>query len=298
METKNNILPIYENDQHPRKLVRVLDIEMSYVDLGEGDPIVFLHGNPTSSYLWRNIIPYVSKMGQCLAPDLIGMGKSGKSPNNAYFFDDHMQYLDSWFETLNLTKNVTLVLHDWGSVLGFYWAFRNQEKVKAIIYMEAIVQPLLWSDFTNGRDAIFRALRSERGDQMIFADNFFIEMILPKSIMRKLTNAEMDTYREPFNNRESRLPTLIFPREIPIEGEPTNIVDIVNEYGNWLSMSQIPKLLIKAEPGALLTGRAIDFCRTWPNQKEVSVKGIHYIQEDSPIEIGVAIQDFIAGINN
>ncbi|NOU20032.1 MAG: haloalkane dehalogenase [Bacteroidales bacterium] len=289
---------ILATDTLPRKQVSVLDTEMSYIDVGVGNPIVFLHGNPTSSYIWRNIIPYLTQFGRCLAPDLVGMGKSGKTPDNAYYFEDHVRYLDAWFNSLNLKKDITLVLHDWGSALGFHWAYRNQRRVKAIVYMEAIVQPLLWSDFPNGRDAIFKALKSEKGEQLIFDENFFVETVLPKSIIRKLTEEEMDVYRKPFQSRESRLPTLMFPREIPIDGEPANIVRIVEAYGHWLSGSPIPKLLVKAEPGALLTGRALEFSRTWPNQKEVSVKGIHYIQEDSPDEIGIAIRDFIEEINN
>ncbi|MBO9563420.1 MAG: haloalkane dehalogenase [Niastella sp.] len=278
---------------HPRKRVKVLDSEMSYVDTGEGEPVVFLHGNPTSSYLWRNIIPWLSKYRRCLAPDLVGMGQSGKSPDASYRFTDHVAYLDAWFEAVGLRENIVLVLHDWGSALGFYRAFRFPDQIKGIAYMEAIVQPRLWSDFPAGRDAIFRALRSDKGEQMVLQDNFFIETVLPKSIIRTLSAEEMDAYRAPFQHPADRLPTLLFPREIPIEGEPPHIVSIVEEYGKWLAGSQFPKLLISASPGALLTGRALDFCRSWPNQREVSVKGIHYIQEDSPAEIGEAVREFV-----
>lgn len=298
MSDKNPNRTISNVDMHPRKKIRVLDTEISYVDLGEGDPIIFLHGNPTSSYLWRNIIPFVSQFGRCLAPDLVGMGNSGKSPTNAYSFDDHSRYLDEWFELLNLKKNIVLVLHDWGSALGFHWAFRHQDSVKAIAYMEAIVQPRLWEDFPEGRDAIFRALRSEKGEYLIFEENIFVETVLPKSILRTLSNEEMNVYRSPFEKRESRLPTLMFPREIPISGQPEKMVKIVDAYGRWLSESLFPKLLIAAQPGALLTGRALEFCRTWRNQKEVTVKGIHYIQEDSPIEIGTALRDFVVDVSN
>jgi haloalkane dehalogenase len=282
-------------DAHPRKQITIGRTQMSYVDLGNGDPIVFLHGNPTSSYLWRNIIPHVAGKGRCLAPDLIGMGDSGKAPSNRYSFLAHSEYLDEWFSTLELNK-VTLVLHDWGSALGFYWAFRNPEKVKAICYMEAIVQPRKWEDFPNGRDAIFRALRSEKGENMIFENNFFIETVLPKSILRTLEPEEMEAYRKPFQQKEHRLPTLVFPRELPIDGTPALLAGIVQEYGEWLAQSTIPKLLIAADPGALLVGRALEFCRTWPNQKEICVKGIHYIQEDSPAEIGIALADFVANL--
>lgn len=276
--------------------MRSLDVEMSYVDVGRGDPIVFLHGNPTSSYLWRNIIPYVSEFGRCLAPDLVGMGQSGKSPTGAYQFEDHARYLDTWFDELGLTENVTLILHDWGSALGFHWANNHRSRVKAIAYMEAIVQPRKWDDFPNGRDAMFRALRSDKGEQMVLDNNFFVETVLPKSIIRTLSDEEMNAYRAPFLEREARLPTLIWPRELPIDNEPSNIVKLVESYGTWLAGSNIPKLFINAEPGAVLTGRARDFCRTWPNQHEVTVKGIHYIQEDSPHEIGQVLQDFVRAV--
>lgn len=283
-------------DLHPRLRARVLDTEISYVAVGEGDPIVFLHGNPTSSYLWRNIIPHVTNLGRCLAPDLVGMGQSGKAPGGAYRFEDHSRYLDSWFDTLSLMKNVILVLHDWGSALGFHWAFRHQERVQAIAYMEAIVQPRRWEDFPNGRDAIFRALRSEKGEQLALEENFFVETVLPRSIIRQLTEEEMETYRAPFKSREDRMPTLVWPRELPIAGEPADVVKIVEAYGEWLSGSELPKLFIAAEPGALLVGRDREFCRAWPNQREVTVKGIHYIQEDSPAEIGAALRDFVESV--
>jgi haloalkane dehalogenase len=280
-------------DVHRRCRVRVLDTEMSYVDVGEGDPIVFLHGNPTSSFLWRNIIPYAVQHGRCLAPDLVGMGQSGTAPDGDYRFIDQARYLDAWFDALGLTRNVVLVLHDWGSALGFHRAARFPDQVQAIAYMEAIVQPRRWEDFAHGRDAIFRALRSEKGEAMALDQNFFVETVLPKSILRTLLPGEMDAYRAPFQTRESRVPTLVFPRELPIEGEPADVAAIVERYGAWATQSPVPKLFISAEPGALLTGRARDFCRTWPNQREVSVKGIHFIQEDSPHEIGEAVAGWL-----
>jgi len=269
---------------------------MSYIDIGSGDPIIFLHGNPTSSYLWRNIIPYAEDLGRCLAPDLVGMGQSGKSPGNKYRFIHHSCYLDEWFNKLNLEGRVTLVLHDWGSALGFYWASRHPERIKAIVYMEAIVQPRRWEDFPAGRDAIFRAFRSEKGETMVREQNFFIETVLPKSIIRTLSEEEMEAYRNPFRMSESRLPTLVFPRELPIDGQPVDVSTIVDNYGKWMSGTTFPKLLISADPGAILVGRALDFCRSWHNQEEVQVKGIHYIQEDSPVEIGVAIRNFLARV--
>ncbi|MDO6435201.1 haloalkane dehalogenase [Flavitalea sp. BT771] len=279
----------------PNKSIKIQGIPMSYVDTGSGDPIVFLHGNPTSSYLWRNVIPSVAGQGRCLAPDLIGMGASGKPPAGNDTFMHHSRYLDEWFAALGLDK-VVLVLHDWGSALGFYWAFRNPEKVRAICYMEAIVRPRGWEDFPHGRDMIFKALRSPKGESMVRDDNFFVETVLPKSILRTLAPEEMEAYRRPFLTPEDRMPTLALARELPIEGEPVHIVDIVTRYGQWLAKSPLPKLLIVAEPGALLTGKDLAFCRTWPNQRETSVRGVHYLQEDSPVEIGQAISQFIAGL--
>jgi haloalkane dehalogenase len=279
-------------DPHPRRRVSVLDTEISYVDTGAGDPVVFLHGNPTSSYLWRNVIPYVSPLGRCLAPDLVGMGRSGKSPARSYRFVDHARYLDAWFDALGLTKNVTLVVHDWGSALGFHRAVRFPEQVKAIAYLEAIALPRRWEDFGEAA-GIFRALRSDQGEHMILDDNFFVETVLRRSVIRSLSDEEMAVYRAPYLERETRLPTLTWPRQIPIEGEPADVTAIVEAYGAWLSRSTIAKLLIVGDPGAIVTGRTRDFCRTWPNQREVTVKGRHFLQEDSPDDIGAALAEFV-----
>ena len=282
-------------DVFPRKRIRVLDAEISYVDSGEGDPIVFLHGNPTSSYIWRNIIPNLAGLGRCLAPDLVGMGKSGNSPHDAYKFVDHARYLDAWFEGLKLTSDVTLIVHDWGGALGFHRAFRYPQQIRAIAYMEAIVMPMRWEQFGEAGN-IFRALRSPQGEQMILDQNFFVETILPRSVIRKLSDAEMAAYRTPFLERESRLPTLTWPRQIPIDGEPADVTAIVEAYAGWLSQSAIPKLLILGEPGAIITGGVREFCRTWKNQTEVTVKGRHFLQEDSPNEIGEALKSFVKSI--
>jgi len=284
--------------RHARKRVSVLDTEMSYVDAGGGDPIVFLHGNPTWSYLWRNVIPHVRDLGRCLAPDLVGMGQSGASPGGAYRFRDHARYLDAWFEALNLTRDVTLVLHDWGSALGFYWARRHPERVRAIAYMEAIVQPREWEDLPPDRAPLFRDMRSSRGEHMILDDNAFIEVLLPKLIIRRLNEAEIAAYRRPFRERAARLPTLVWPRELPIGGEPADVVALVEDYGAWLARTELPKLFISAEPGSMLIGRARAFCRTWKNQQEVTVPGIHFIQEDSPDEIGAALARFVSVVAN
>jgi haloalkane dehalogenase len=284
---------ISASDPHPRRRVSVAGTEISYVDVGSGDPIVFLHGNPTWSYLWRNIIPHVSDLGRCLAPDLMGMGQSHPSPTGGYRFADHAACLDAWFEALGLTDNVTLVLHDWGSALGFNRAARFPDQVRAVAYMEAIVQPRRWSDFPDGRDRIFRALRSAEGEAMVLDNNFFVETVLPKSVIRLLSETELAMYRQPFLDREARRPTLEWPRELPIDGEPADVVAIVERYGAWLAASPVPKLFIAAEPGALITDRAREFCRAFPNQREATVAGIHYVQEDSPDEIGTALRAFL-----
>ena len=284
-------------DPYERHRIPVLDSEMSYVDTGQGNPIVFLHGNPTSSYLWRNVIPHLEKHNRCLAPDLIGMGQSGKSPNGSYRFVDHAHYLDAWFEALNLDNNVTLVIHDWGSTLGFYWAYRNPERVKAIAYMEAIVQPLFWDMFPEISRPFFESLRSPEGENLILKNNLFIEVVLPRSILRRLTDDEMEIYRRPYTEKgESRRPMLTWPREIPFDGKPIDVHDIVSSYAAWLQKTDIPKLFINADPGAILTGRQREFCRTWTNQQEIIVKGNHFIQEDSPAEIGLAIITFLQGL--
>jgi haloalkane dehalogenase len=284
-------------DLHPRQRIVIFDTEMSYVDSGQGEPIVFLHGNPTSSYLWRNIIPYLSDHGRCLAPDLVGMGQSGKSPTKAYRFVDHARYLDAWFEALNLRKNVILVVHDWGSALGFYRAARYPEQIKAIAYMEAIAMPRRWEDFGESA-AVFQALRSPAGEEMILDKNIFVEGILPRSMFRKLSEEEMAAYRAPFLDRDARWPTLFWPRQIPIEGEPADVTAIVESYGQAMSQSKMPKLLIAGEPGVIVRGRTLEFCRTWPNQTEVMVKGRHFLQEDSPNEIGRALQEFVKSLNS
>ena len=284
---------ISTQDSHPRKNTSAGGTNISYVDTGSGDPIVFLHGNPTSSYLWRNIITHLRFDARCLAPDLMGMGDSGKSPNSSYRFIDHSSVLDSWFDAVGLTSKVTLVVHDWGSALGFHWAKRNPEHVKGIVYMEAIVRPVTWEEWPEASRNLFQGFRSPAGEEIIIEKNVCVERVLPGSVLRKLTEEEMEVYRRPYiEGGESRRPTLTWPREIPIEGEPPDVVQIVSEYAEWLSTSPIPKLFINADPGAILVGAQREFCRSWPNQKEISVPGQHFIQEDSPDEIGLAIADW------
>jgi haloalkane dehalogenase len=278
-------------DEYPRKRIRAAGVEIAYVDIGSGEPIVFIHGNPTSSYLWRNVIPHLAGLGRCLAPDLAGMGQSGKAADGSYRFVDHARYLDAWFAGLGLTRNVTLVVHDWGSALGFFWAWRNQAAIKGIAYMEAIVTPLQWDDWPERARNIFQLMRSSAGEELVLEKNIFVERLLAGAIMRKLSEVEMAIYRRPYLEAgESRRPTLTWPRQIPIAGEPAEVCEIVNQYAAWLSSnSSPPKLLVNADPGFILVGRQREFCRQWPRQREITVAGAHFIQEDSPHQIGEAI---------
>jgi len=288
--------PLSAIDPYPRERVRILDSEMAYVDTGAGDPVVFLHGNPTSSYLWRNVIPHVAGSRRCLAPDLIGMGESGKSSGGTYRFADHARYLDGWFEALELSRNVVLVVHDWGSALGFDWARRHPERVTGTAYMEAIVRPVTWQEWPEAARKIFQSMRSPGGEEMVLQKNVFVERILPASVIRSLAPEEMERYRAPYREAgETRRPTLTWPREIPIDGEPADVMRIVQNYADWLVKSSMPKLFINADPGSILVGPQREFCRRWPNQREVTVRGNHFVQEDSPDEIGRAIAAFVGG---
>jgi len=288
---------ISPDPRYTKKRADVLGLEMAYIDEGSGDPIVFLHGNPTSSYLWRNVMPHCEGLGRLVAPDLIGMGDSAKLPESGadrYTFVEHRRYLDGLLESLDVRERVTLVIHDWGSALGFDWANRHRGAVKGIVYMEGIVCPMSWDDWPDAATKIFQGFRSPAGDDMILENNTFVERVLPGSVMRKMSDAEMDVYRRPFAEAgEARRPTLTWPRQIPLGGEPADVVEIARAYADWLSTSDIPKLFINAEPGAILIGPQRDFCRTWPNQTEITVPGIHFIQEDSPDEIGQAVAQFV-----
>jgi len=270
---------------------------MAYHESGAGDPIVFLHGNPTSSYLWRNIISYLNGSYRCIAPDLVGMGDSEPLDDpgaESYRFVEHREYLDAVLAQLDLGDRVTFVIHDWGSALGFDWANRHRDRVAGIAYMEAIVKPITWDTWPEAARGIFEGLRSPAGEEMVLDNNLFVEAILPASILRKLDPEELDEYRRPFTEAgERRRPTLTWPREIPIGGEPADVVEIVQSYADWLSGSDLPKLFVNAQPGAILTGEQREFCRSWPNQTEVTVAGSHFIQEDSPDEIGTAIADWL-----
>jgi haloalkane dehalogenase len=286
--------------RYPRDFIDVLGERMAYVDVGDGDPIIFLHGNPTSSYLWRNVMPYLEGVARLIAPDLIGMGDSSKlwdSGPQRYTFVEHRRYLDQLLAQLGVREQVTFVAHDWGSALAFDWANRHRQAVKGIAYTEAIVQPLTWSDWPESHRAIFQAFRSPAGEELILSRNTFVESILPNAVMRELTDDELGHYRRPFAEPgEARRPTLAWPREIPIDGEPIDVVKIVSDYGDWLSSTPVPKLFINADPGAMLTGTQREFCRTWPHQTEVTVQGIHFVPEDSPDQIGEALQAWYQGL--
>ena len=279
--------------EHVKKEVIVKGKTMSYVEMGEGTPIIFQHGNPTSSYLWRNIMPHLQDQGRCIAIDLIGMGDSDKLDNpdaSSYTFVQHREYLDGALEALGVESDVTLVIHDWGSALGFDWANRHRDAVKGIAYMEGIVRPISWDEWPEAARGVFQGFRSSAGEEMVLDKNTFVERVLPGSVLRDLSEEEMAVYRRPFQNSgEDRRPTLTWPRQIPIDGTPTDVVEIVQAYADWLAEADLPKLFINAEPGAILIGAQRKFCRSWPNQTEVTVSGNHFLQEDSPHEIGQAI---------
>ncbi|MDX1540533.1 MAG: haloalkane dehalogenase [Geminicoccaceae bacterium] len=285
-----------------KKRAEVLGSRMAYVEDGEGEPIVFLHGNPTSSFLWRNVIPHVRHLGRCIAPDLIGMGDSDKlepSGPERYRFVEHRRYLNALLNQLGVRERVTLVVHDWGSALGFDWARRYPDAVKGIAYMEAIVRPMTWDEWPEVIRPIFEGFRSDAGERMVLEKNVFVERVLPGSILKKLSNDEMAEYRRPFAEPgEGRRPTLTWPRQIPLGGEPDDVAQIVRDYASWLERSPVAKLFVNAEPGAILVGGQREFCRRWPNQTEVTVRGSHFIQEDSPDEIGRALADWLGRLGS
>lgn len=281
----------------PKQYAIVNGSRMAYQDVGEGDPIVFLHGNPTSSYLWRNVMPHCRGLGRLVACDLIGMGDSDKLPQSGpqrYGYAEQRDYLFALLDQLDLGERVVLVLHDWGSALGFDWARQHRTRVQGIAYMEAIVAPLAWTDWPESARRVFQGFRSPAGEEMVLDKNTFVERVLPASVLRPLGEAEMAAYRAPFAQPgEGRRPTLSWPRQIPVEGEPAEVVKVVEDYAAWLAGSPVPKLFVNAEPGSILTGRQRELCRRWPAQREVTVRGSHFIQEDSPDEIGAAVAAFV-----
>jgi len=283
-----------------QQFAKVHGKRIAYLEAGAGDPIVLLHGNPTSSFLWRNIIPELEGCGRVIAPDLIGQGDSEKLPASEgpdrYSFKVAFDYLDGLLRELDANQNITLVIHDWGSGLGFHWARLHPESVKGIAYMEAIVMPMTWEDWPESARGIFQGFRSPKGEDLVLERNMFVEAVLPSSIIRDLSDEEMAAYRAPFDSPEHRQPTLNWPRQIPINGEPSHMVELVDAYAAFMANTDIPKLFINAEPGSILVGKQRDFCRTWPNQTEVTVKGLHFVQEDSPQEIGQAVAAWHAGL--
>ncbi len=289
---KENKMSKISKEELPKKTIEVLGKKMAYVELGEGEPFIFQHGNPTSSYLWRNIMPYLSDHTRCIAIDLIGMGDSEKLEDkgeNTYSYHVQKEYFDACLKELDIEENVTFAIHDWGSALGFHWSNDHRDSVKGVCYMEAIVEPLHWENWPEDGRSIFQGFRSEAGEELVLKKNFFVEGVLPSAIIRDLDSEEMEVYRRPYLEELDRRPTLDWPRQIPIDDEPREVCEIVKNYGKWMAENEIPKLFINAEPGAILVGKQRDFCRTWKNQTEISVKGNHFIQEDSPHEIGEAI---------
>ena len=287
--------------EHPKQRIEVRGRTMAYVELGSGDPVVFLHGNPTSSYLWRNVMAPLEGRGRLIAPDLIGMGDSDKLEDSGperYRLVEHRDYLDGFLEALGVRDRVVLVVHDWGSALGFDWARRHPEAVRGIAYMEGILRPIAWEEFPEPVRPVFQGFRSPAGEKLVLENNIFVEQVLPGAILRDLTEEEMTVYRRPYlEPGESRRPTLTWPRQIPIEGEPAEVVEIVEAYGAWLQETQIPKLFVNAIPGALITGKLRELARSLPNQTEVTVQGVHFIQEDSPAEIAEAIAGWLDGLD-
>jgi len=284
-----------------KKKIDVLDRKMAYVEVGEGDPVVFLHGNPTSSYLWRNVMPHLEGRGRLIAPDLIGMGDSDKLPQSGpqrYTFVEHRRYLDALLAALGVGDRVVAVLHDWGTALGFDWARRNQSAVRGLAYMEGIIAPVRWDEFPEGPKPLFESLRSEQGEEMVLKKNFFVEQMLPGAVIRELDEEEMNEYRRPFAEAgEGRRPTLTWPRQIPIDGEPADVDQIVKDYGLWLRECTVPKLFVNAEPGILMTGDARALCRSFKNQSEITVAGLHFVQEDSPDEIGRGLAEWLGTLD-
>jgi haloalkane dehalogenase len=270
---------------------------MAHIDEGAGEAIVFQHGNPTSSYVWRNVMPHLEGLGRLIACDLIGMGGSDKlrpSGPDRYHYAEHRDYLFALWDALDLGDRVVLVLDDWGATLGFDWANRHPDRIQGIVHMEAIAAPMTWRDLPEQAVTLFKALRSPEGERLVLEDNIFVEDRLPKAVMRRLTDEEMGHYRQPFRNAgEDRRPLLSWPRNLPIDGKPADVVSVMNEYGGWLAQSNVPKLFINAEPGAIVRGRVRELIRSWPNQTEITVKGRKLLQEDSPDEIGAAVADFI-----
>ncbi len=282
--------------KYKKKYIQVKNKSMAYVDEGEGNTFLFLHGNPTSSFLWRNIAPHVEDIGRVVIPDLIGMGDSEKLDgvdNEGYTYHGQYGYLTELLENLDLGNNIHLIIHDWGSAMGFQFARENPERVKSITYMEAIVMPLTWKQWPDAATKIFQLFRSDAGEELILEKNFFVERILLADSATGYSDEEKAEYIRPFfNEGEDRRPTLTWPRQIPLDGEPNEVVEEVRKNAEFHKDSEIPKLFISANPGSILVGEQREFARTWKNQTEITVNGNHFIQEDSSEEIGTALREF------
>lgn len=277
--------------------------QMAYIDEGHGDAIVFQHGNPSSSYLWRNVMPHLEGLGRLVACDLIGMGNSEKLDDpgpHSYHYHENRDYLFDLWDALDLGDNVILVIHDWGGALGFDWANQNRDRVAGIAHMETVSVPMEWEDFPPEVAQMFRGFRSPQGEAMVLENNLFIEGVLPSIVLRDLGEEEMEYYRAPFRNTgEDRRPTLSWPRDVPLAGEPAEVVTVVEEFGAWLAESDVPKLFVRADPGVIQReGRVLDIVRSWPNQTEVTVPGSHFLQEDSADEIGKAVAAFVRKVRS
>ena len=279
------------------RFAEVRGLRMAYREVGSGPPIVFLHGNPTSSYLWRNILDPLARHGRCLAPDLIGMGDSDPLPDSGpgrYRFVEHREHLDALLAALGVAADVVIVGHDWGGVLGVDWARRHPGAVRGIAYLETLVAPVSWHGENTPDPALFGPLRTDAGEELVLRDNVFVEKVLPAGTQRALSDDEMAAYRAPYlEPGESRRPTLTWPRGIPIDGQPADVAAVVTANAAWMATTPVPKLFVNGNPGALLTGPLRELCRRWPNQREVTVRGTHFIQEDSPHDIGRAVADFV-----
>jgi haloalkane dehalogenase len=289
---------MFSSEEPLKQFCKVHGRTMAYSELGSGPPVVFLHGNPASSYIWRNIMPHVAPQARCIAPDLIGMGDSDKlagTDPHRYGFLQHRRFVDGFFEQLQLTRDIVLVGHDWGGALAMDWARRHPAAIRGIVYFETIVRSRSWDEMDQAARKVFERLRSPAGEELVLQENVFIEKLLPERILRPLSETEMAVYRRPYlQPGEDRRPTLQFPREIPVDGAPEHTARIVKDYGDWMATNDIPKLFINGDPGAILTGSLRDGCRTWRNQEEVTVRGKHFLQEDSPHEIGQAIAQWLA----
>ncbi|MDP6181752.1 MAG: haloalkane dehalogenase [SAR86 cluster bacterium] len=285
---------------YTKKFTEVNGKKMAYIDEGSGDTVLFLHGNPTSSFLWRNIAPYLEDTNRVVIPDLIGMGDSEKMDgenNPSYKYHGQYEYLTGLMDNLELGNSINLVIHDWGSAMGFHFARENPDRIKSITYMEAVVMPLSWEQWPDAATKIFDLFRSEAGEELVLQKNFFVERILLADSVSGYTDEEKEEYIRPFKNAgEDRRPTLTWPRQIPLDGEPKEVVEEVEKNADFHKNSDIPKLFINAEPGSILTGDQREFVRTWKNQKEVTVKGNHFIQEDSADEIGAALREFVTNL--